>query len=84
MQSRERLDRLRLLKDQQVQVLVCGGIEAHYEQMVEASGIEVVSWVSGNVEEILKSIVADPHGFENKAGPGAARRQAVVGYGDGV
>jgi predicted Fe-Mo cluster-binding NifX family protein len=60
LQSRERLDRLRLLKDQRVQVLVCGGIEAHFEQMVEAAGIEIHSWMSGTVDEILNSLIEDP------------------------
>ena len=53
LQSTNALDRLRLLKDQQVATLICGGIQDKFEDMVTASGIETISWVSGNVEAIL-------------------------------
>lgn len=54
LQSSIAFDRLRLLRDQQVDTLICGGIEDRFEDMVRAHGIETVSWVSGNVETILK------------------------------
>lgn len=54
LQSNRVFDRLRLLKDQQVNTLICGGIQDRFEQMVQASGIETVSWVSGHVETILQ------------------------------
>lgn len=54
LQSNRAFDRLRLLKDQQVDTLICGGIQDRFEQMVQASGIETISWVSGHVETILK------------------------------
>ena len=48
------VDRIRLLRDQQVDVLICGGIQDKFEDMVQGSGIETVSWVSGNVEHLIK------------------------------
>jgi len=46
-------DRIRLLRDQGVDTLICGGIQCAVETMVRASGIRVVAWVSGAVEEVL-------------------------------
>jgi predicted Fe-Mo cluster-binding NifX family protein len=54
LQSGRAFDRLRLLKDQQVHTLICGGIQDRFEDLVRASGIETISWVKGNVETILK------------------------------
>ena len=53
LRSREPLDRVRLLRDQRVDSLICGGMQAFYENMIEASGIQVIPWVSGIVEDLL-------------------------------
>ena len=84
LQSRERLDRLRLLKDQNVQVLVCGGIEAHFEQMVEAAGIEILSWMSGTVDEVLSSLIDGPGAIRKGEAAGAGRGRGAAGIGNGV
>ena len=55
--SRHALDRVRLLRDQQVDTLICGGIESGFQVMVEGMGIEVISWVSGEVEGLLDLFV---------------------------
>jgi len=51
--SRDPFDRVRLLRDQNVDTLICGGMQDIYEDMVRASGFEVISWVSGTVEDLL-------------------------------
>jgi predicted Fe-Mo cluster-binding NifX family protein len=51
--SREALDRIRLLRDQKVDTIICGGVQDVYEDMLRASGIEIISWVSGNTEDLL-------------------------------
>jgi predicted Fe-Mo cluster-binding NifX family protein len=53
LRSREPLDRVRLLRDQKVDSLICGGTQTFYEDMLEAGGIKVISWVSGFVEDLL-------------------------------
>jgi predicted Fe-Mo cluster-binding NifX family protein len=53
LKSEEELDRVRLLKDQGVSVLICSGIQAAHEDLLTASGIRVISWVSGNAGEAL-------------------------------
>jgi predicted Fe-Mo cluster-binding NifX family protein len=53
LRSEEEMDRVRLLKDQGVSVLICSGIQAAHEDLLTASGIQVISWVSGKVNEVL-------------------------------
>jgi predicted Fe-Mo cluster-binding NifX family protein len=54
LQSREALDRVRLLRDQGVDTLICGGVHAFFENMLVEHGIQVISWVSGNVDDLLR------------------------------
>lgn len=67
LQSREALDRVRLLRDQQVDVLICGGVQEAVERLLEARGIRVISWVGGRVEELLQQFIA------GRLVPGSAR-----------
>ncbi|KPJ91978.1 MAG: hypothetical protein AMS18_08280 [Gemmatimonas sp. SG8_17] len=51
--SREPFDRVRLLRDQKIDTIICGGVQRHYEDALRASGIQVISWVSGSVDDLL-------------------------------
>jgi len=53
LQSREPFDRVRLLRDQKVDTVISGGIQAFYEDLLKAGGFEVISWVSGLVDDLL-------------------------------
>jgi len=55
--SREPLDRVRLLRDQEVKTVICGGVDCAYENLLRASGIEVISWVTGNAVELLEAFL---------------------------
>jgi predicted Fe-Mo cluster-binding NifX family protein len=55
LKSREPFDRVRLLRDQEVDTLICGGMQAFYEDLLKSSGFEVISWVSGLVEDLLRT-----------------------------
>lgn len=57
LQSRDALDRFRLLRDQQVKTLICGGVQDVFEDLLRANGIYVISWVSGKVEELLEQFL---------------------------
>ena len=57
LQSRDALDRFRLLRDQQVKTLICGGLQDYFEDLLKANGINVISWVSGNVEKLLERFI---------------------------
>ena len=53
MHSHVAYDRVRLLRDQKVDVVICGGVQDFYEDLLRANGIQLISWVSGNVVELL-------------------------------
>ena len=54
LQSNDILDRFRLLRDQQVGTLICGGLEESLEDLLQANDVRVISWVSGRVDTLLK------------------------------
>jgi predicted Fe-Mo cluster-binding NifX family protein len=51
--SREPFDRVRLLRDQAVDIIICGGVQDIFEDSLRANGIQVISWVSGKVDDLL-------------------------------
>ncbi len=53
LQSREPFDRVRLLRDQRVDTVICGGMQSFYEDLLKAAGFEVISWVEGVVDDLL-------------------------------
>lgn len=57
LQSRDALDRFRLLRDQRVGTLICGGVQDSFEDLLLANGIRVISWVSGGVYELLELFI---------------------------
>ena len=71
LQSREALDRVRLLGDQQVDVLICGGVQEAVERIIRARDIRVYSWVSGRVEDLLNQFL------ENRLSPGTAQQDSA-------
>ncbi len=54
LRSREPFDRVRLLRDQQVDTIICGGVQDVFEESLRGSGIQVISWVSGRVNDLLE------------------------------
>lgn len=59
LRSRDPFDRVRLMRDRRVDTLICGGMQDRYEDVLRASGLEVISWVSGPVEALLELYVRD-------------------------
>ena len=55
--SRDPFDRVRLLRDQKVDVIICGGMTERYQDLVKTSGIEVISWVSGPVDDLVSLFI---------------------------
>jgi len=54
LRSRDPFDRLRLLRQQEVDVIICGGVQEAYEAALAAYGCEVITWVSGEVDDLLE------------------------------
>ena len=69
--SKSSLDRVRLLKDQGVNVLICGGIQDRFEDLVRASRIQVISRVRGNVEDLLAAFI------QGRLTPGRQRQEVL-------
>ena len=54
LQSSEILDRVRLMRDQRVGTLICGGLEQCLADLLEASDVRVISWVTGRVDDLVE------------------------------
>jgi predicted Fe-Mo cluster-binding NifX family protein len=54
LRSHDPLDRVRLLRDQKVETIICGGVQEYLENCLAACGIQVISWVSGPVVGLLE------------------------------
>jgi predicted Fe-Mo cluster-binding NifX family protein len=70
LQSRDVFDRFRLLRDQQVKTLICGGVQDFIEDLLRANGIRVISWVTGSVDELLDLFI------RGRLSPGGRSRHA--------
>jgi predicted Fe-Mo cluster-binding NifX family protein len=53
LRSQDPFDRVRLLRDQQVDTIICGGVQNTYADVLRTSGFQVISWVSGAVDSLL-------------------------------
>ena len=78
--SREPLDRVRLLRDQKVDTLICGGMQDVFEKMLQGSGFEVISWVSGAVEDLLE-VYLGGRLTSGTEGGGAGRPETIASSG---
>jgi predicted Fe-Mo cluster-binding NifX family protein len=67
LQSQQEFDRVRLLRDQGVNTLICGGVQDRFEDVIKALGIQVISWVSGDVENLIDQFL------RGKLTPGTGR-----------
>ena len=86
LRSRDPFDRVRLLRDQHVETIICGGIQEVYEDALRASGIQVISWVSGSVDDLLALFVRGQlvPGMESEGTHGShsgAGRYDIEGHG---
>ena len=70
LRSRDPFDRVRLLRDQHVNTIICGGVQTTYEDVLRASGFRVISWVSGSVDDLLALFLG------GQLVPGTERRKA--------
>ncbi len=57
-QGESPLERVRLLRREKVDTLICGGLQSFYKDMLETDGIEVIDGAAGAVEEALDSYLS--------------------------
>jgi predicted Fe-Mo cluster-binding NifX family protein len=48
-------ERLQILEKNDVAVIICGGISNFFHAMLSNSNIQLISGISGNVEEVIKA-----------------------------
>lgn len=51
--------RTAVLADAAADVLICGGISAVLKERVEASGTEVICWIKGEPQQVLRAFLHD-------------------------
>ncbi len=66
--------RARRLSDLQVNVLICGAISRPLASFVSAAGIELIAWVAGPVEDVLRAYLAGRLSEPRWRMPGCAGR----------
>lgn len=72
--------RVNRLQELEVDVVLCGSISNPLRTMIEGAGIQVVPWLSGPVEDVLKAYLSGSLGSGNFAmprgrGPGGRRHR---------
>jgi predicted Fe-Mo cluster-binding NifX family protein len=80
LRSREPFDRVRLLRDQDVDTVICGGVQEVFEDSLRARGIEVISWVTGTVDHLVDlylrgQLVPGDGGARKRPGPSTAHTE---------
>ncbi|MGV7235810.1 MAG: NifB/NifX family molybdenum-iron cluster-binding protein [Nitrosomonadaceae bacterium] len=55
LESRSSSQRVNQLKNLEVDVLICGAISRALAEMIMSSGIEVIAYITGNVNEVLEA-----------------------------
>ena len=65
------VSRLNLLK---IDVLICGAISQMPANMVEASGIKLIPFISGNIEDVIAAYIKDEPIIPTFLMPGCGRR----------
>ena len=59
------LVRVRILKAENIELLICGGISNFYRDILESDGLIVISEVAGKTEEVLEDFLNLNHIMEN-------------------
>lgn len=60
-----------------VEILICGGVSQVLEEMVRSYGIQVISAVSGNVDEVLQAYLKGSLSNGKYRKPGSGRKREV-------
>ena len=66
-----------------IEILVCGAISNNFMRQIRGAGIDLVPWVSGSNEMILKALTNGYLGPTEFLMPGCARRQCRIPRGQG-
>lgn len=67
--------RLEKMKEWQVQILICGGIDGKSERMLKSQQIEVIPWIAGEAENVLQAFLKGKLQAGMVVYPGCGRRR---------
>jgi predicted Fe-Mo cluster-binding NifX family protein len=56
--SRTSADTLRFMKEHGVEVIICGGIDQHSLRLLRSRGINIFSWITGEVDDAIRLFLA--------------------------
>ena len=62
------------LRELGIDLLVCGAISNFAARLVNSAGIEIIGWISGNKEEVIKALRGNTIGNADFLMPGCGRR----------
>ncbi|MFH2058332.1 MAG: NifB/NifX family molybdenum-iron cluster-binding protein [Pseudomonadota bacterium] len=62
---------LSILKEFQIDALICGAISDIEAKPIEQSGVKLISFVTGNTDKVLASLLKTPHRISDYLMPGA-------------
>jgi predicted Fe-Mo cluster-binding NifX family protein len=68
-------EKIRILKESNVSLLICGAISGPLMMQIRCAGIEVVFDICGPVSEVVEAFLADQLGTERFMMPGCCRRR---------
>ncbi len=58
------------IRDLGIELLICGAISGPFYRMLKASGIKIISWISGQVNEVLAAYLSGSLNLERFLMPG--------------
>jgi predicted Fe-Mo cluster-binding NifX family protein len=50
---------LQLLKSNNTKTLICGAISGYIRRLLEARNIEVIPWITGDIQSVIKAFCSD-------------------------
>ncbi|HMK49732.1 MAG TPA: NifB/NifX family molybdenum-iron cluster-binding protein [Thermodesulfovibrionales bacterium] len=51
------IERISKLKEMKVDTLICGGLPSHLQGILKNNGVNIIPWVAGNSDEIMKTFL---------------------------
>ncbi|PIE58638.1 MAG: dinitrogenase iron-molybdenum cofactor biosynthesis domain-containing protein [Desulfobulbus propionicus] len=64
---------IRVLQDQKVAALICGAVSRELADGLEAAGLEVIPFITGNIDVVLNNLVAGCQEWTPLKMPGCSR-----------
>ena len=70
------------IKDLGIDVLICGAISRQFSNMLTASGMDIIPWISGNPEDVLRAYLQGTLLHPRFFMPGCRRKKFGQGVGN--